>query len=57
MGLIKFYLGLVGAQWLFLFSLVVGYYFLLLDQKLKIGFLSFSVCFIEVNRLKIKNAG
>jgi hypothetical protein len=49
MGLIKFLLGLIVAQSLFLFNLMAIFSFLLLGQRLKIGFLSFSINFICVD--------
>ena len=48
-GLVKFLLELVVIQLLFLFNLTADYWFLLLGQRLKIGFLSLSVCFVDIN--------
>ena len=48
MLLIKFLLGFVVVQHMFFFSLMVDYEFMLMDQRLRIGFLSLSVCFICV---------
>jgi len=49
MGLMKFLLGSIGVQWLFLFSLVKDYSFLLVGQKLRITFLTLPVYFVNVN--------